>query len=278
VLHVLPQEFLLDAQDSIRDPIGMVGQRLEADVHLVTCSASAMQNLVIAANHAGVEVADTVLEPLAAAEACLSQDEREMGCCLLEIGGGTTEIIVFAGGVVRHSDALPVGGDHFTNDLAVGLRTPIPEAEKVKREHACVWRQLEGEDRAIEIASVGDRPPRIIYSRMLHEIVGPRAQELLALVSDNLRRAGLDGQLPAGFILCGGGARLRGLAELAERIFSLPVRVASPRGLDGMPEELSQPEYATGVGLLLYAARARRQMPAPPQTLVAKIKSMFAGG
>jgi cell division protein FtsA len=278
VLHVLPQEFLLDSQVGIRDPIGMVGQRLEADVHLVTCSASAMQNLVIAANHAGVEVADTVLEPLAAAEACLSSDERELGVCLLEIGGGTTEIIAYVGGVVRHSDALPVGGDHFTNDLAVGLRTPIPEAEKVKREHACVWRQLEGEDRAIEIASVGDRPSRTIYSRMLHEIVGPRAQELLALVSDNLRRAGLDGQLPAGFVLCGGGAHLRGLPELAERVFNLPVRVAAPRGLDGMPEELSQPEYATGVGLLLYAARARRQTPAPPQTLVAKIKSMFAGG
>jgi cell division protein FtsA len=278
VLHVLPQEFLLDSQDNIRDPVGMVGQRLEADVHLVTCSASAMQNLVIAANHAGVEVADTVLEPLAAAEACLTQDEREMGVCLLEIGGGTTEIIAFTGGVVRHSDALPVGGDHFTNDLAVGLRTPIPEAEKLKREHACVWRELEGEDASIEIASVGDRPPRIIYSRMLHEIVGPRAQELLSLVSDNLRRAGLDGQLAAGFVLCGGGARLRGLPELAERVFNLPVRLAAPRGLDGMPEELSQPEYATGVGLLLYAARARRQAPASPQTLVGKIKSMFAGG
>ncbi len=277
VLHVLPQEFLLDAQSNIRDPLGMVGQRLEADVHLVTCSATAMQNVVIAANHAGVEVADTVLEPLASAEACLTQDERELGCCLVEIGGGTTGLIVFTGGVVRHSDALPVGGDHFTNDLAVGLRTPIPEAEKVKREQACVWRGLHGEDHAIEIASVGDRPPRTIFSRMVHEIVEPRAQELLALVSDNLRRAGLDTQIPAGLVLSGGGARLRGLVELAERAFSLPVRLAAPHGIEGMPEELSQPEYSTGVGLLMYVARARRQAPAQQQTLMGKFKSMFAG-
>jgi cell division protein FtsA len=277
ILHVLPQEFLLDSQSNIRDPLGMVGQRLEADVHLVTCSATAMQNVVIAANHAGVEVADTVLEPLASAESCLTQDERELGCCLVEIGGGTTELIVFTGGVVRHSDALPVGGDHFTNDLAVGLRTPIPEAEKVKREQSCAWRELQGEDHAIEIASVGDRPPRTIFSRMVHEIVEPRAQELLVLVSDNLRRAGLDTQIPAGLVFAGGGARLKGLVELAERVFGLPVRLAAPRGIEGMPEELSQPEYSTGLGLLMYVARARRQAPAQQLTLMGKFKSMFAG-
>ncbi len=178
---------------------------------------------------------------------------------------------------MRHSDALPVGGDHFTNDLAVGLRTPIPEAEKVKREQACAWRELQGEDHAIEIASVGDRPPRTIFSRMVHEIVEPRAQELLALVSDNLRRAGFDTQIPAGLVLAGGGARLKGLVELAERAFGLPVRLAAPRGIEGLPEELSQPEYSTGVGLLMYVARARRQAPAQQQTLMGKFKSMFAG-
>jgi cell division protein FtsA len=278
VLHVLPQEFLLDAQDNIRDPMGMVGQRLEVNVHLVTSSASAMQNLVIAVNQAGVEVADTVLEPLASAEACLTQDERELGCCLLEIGGGTAELVVFGNGMLRHAAAIPVGGDHFTNDLAVGLRTPIPEAEKIKREHGCVCKDLLGEDRAIEIASVGDRPPRTVFAPMLHEIVEPRAQELLSLVRDELQRSGFSALIPAGLVLSGGGAHLKGLTELAERMFNLPVRLATPRGLEGMPEELSQPEYATVVGLLLYGVRARRQAPQRPANFVAKIKSMFAGG
>ncbi len=277
VLHVLPQEFLLDAQDNIRDPMGMVGQRLEVNVHIVTTSTAATQNLVTAVNRAGVVVADTVLEPLAAAEACLTQDERDLGCCLLDIGGGTTELIVYGGGVVRHTAAVPVGGDHFTNDLTVGLRTPIPEAEKVKRKHACAWRELLKEDRAIEIASVGDRPPRTVFARMLGDIVEPRAHELLALVRDELQRSGLDRLIPAGLVLAGGGSRLYGLVELAERMFALPVRVAAPRGLVGMPEEISQPEYATAVGLLMYGARARQQAAQHHDTLVAKIKSMFAG-
>ena len=279
VLHVLPQEFLLDAQDNIRDPMGMVGQRLEADVHIVTVSAAATQNLITAVNRAGVVVEDTVLESLAAAEATLTQDERELGCCLLDVGGGTTELLVYSGGVVRHTAAIPVGGDHFTNDLAVGLRTPIPEAEKIKREHGCAWRELLREDHPLEIASVGDRPPRVVYVRMLCDILEPRAQEWLALVRDELLRAGLDRQISAGFVLAGGAARLRHLPELAERVFNLPVRLAVPRGPVEMPEEVSQPEYATLVGLLVYGARARRLAAAQrPGTLVAKIKSMFAGG
>jgi cell division protein FtsA len=277
VLHVLPQEFLLDAQDNIRDPLGMVGQRLEVNVHLVTSSASAMQNLVIAVNQAGVEVADTVLEPLASAEACLTQDERELGCCLLDIGGGTTEIVVFGNGMLRHAAAIPVGGDHFTNDLAVGLRTPIPEAEKIKREFGCVCADMILEDKGIEIASVGDRPPRMVFTRMLNEILEPRAHELLSLVRDELQRGGFSALIPAGLVLSGGGAHLKGLVEMAERMFNLPVRLARPRGLEGMPQELSQPEYATVVGLLLYGARARRQAPQKPATFVAKIRSMFAG-
>jgi cell division protein FtsA len=277
VLHVLPQEFLLDAQGSIRDPMGMVGQRLEVNVHIVTASSAATQNLITAVNRAGVVVADTVLETLAAAEAGLTPDERELGCCLLDIGGGTTELLVYGGGVVRHTAAIPVGGDHFTNDLAVGLRTPIPEAEKIKREHACAFRELLREDLAIEIASVGDRPPRTVFARMLGEIVEPRAQELLALVRDELQRAGLDALISAGLVFSGGGSRLHGLVELAERMFAMPVRMVAPRGLVGLPEEISQPEYATAVGLLVYGARARRQVLERPGTLVARIKSMFAG-
>lgn len=277
VLHVLPQEFYLDGHDSIRDAIGMVGQRLEANVHIVTASGTATQNIVTAVNRAGVRVDDTVLEPFASAESCLTQDERELGCCLLDVGGGTTELIAYSGGCVRHTAAIPVGGDHFTNDLAVGLRTPIPEAEKIKREHACVFRGLIPEDRAIEIASVGDRPPRTVFSRMLAEIVEPRAQEFLMLIRDELRRGGVESQIPAGIVFTGGGSHLRGLPELAEKIFNLPVRIAAPRGLAGMTDEVSQPEYSTAVGLVLYGARTKRAAGARSNGWVGKLRSMFAG-
>jgi cell division protein FtsA len=277
VLHVLPHEFRVDAQDGIRDAIGMVGQRLEANVHVVTSSVAATQNLVTAANKAGILINDTVLEPLASAESCLTQDERDLGCCLLDIGGGTTEVIVYGGGVVRHTSAVPIGGDHFTNDLAVGLRTPIPEAEKIKRRNGCATSALLREDGAIEIASVGDRPPRTIFARMLTDIIEPRAMELLALIRDDLRRAGLETQIPAGFILCGGGARLHGFDELIEQSLHLPVRVAQPKGLADLPELVAQPEYATVIGLVMYGAKARRTTPQRAGNLVSKLKAMFAG-
>jgi cell division protein FtsA len=277
VLHVLPHEFIVDAQDGIRDPIGMVGHRLEANVHLVTSSISATQNLVTAANKAGILINDTVLEPLASGEACLTQDERDLGCCLLDIGGGTTELIVYGGGVVRHTGAVGIGGDHFTNDLAVGLRTPIPEAERIKRQHGCAASHLLLQDGSIEIASVGDRPPRTIFSRNLTDIIEPRAMELLSLIADDLRRAGLDAQIPAGFVLAGGGARLNGLEELTEQMYHLPVRIGEPRGILDLPEQVAQPEYTTVVGLVLYGAKARKVTPGKSGTLVSKLKSMFAG-
>jgi cell division protein FtsA len=277
VLHVLPHEFIVDAHDGIRDAIGMVGQRLEANVHLVTSSVAATQNLVTAANRAGILISDTVLEPLAAAESCLTQDERDLGCCLLDIGGGTTELIVYGAGVVRHTSAVPIGGDHFTNDLAVGLRTPIPEAERIKRRHGCASPALLREDGTIEIASVGDRPPRTVFARMITDIMEPRALELLALIRDDLQRADLDGQLPAGFILAGGGARLHGLDEMAEDAFHLPVRIAEPKGLADLPEQVVQPEYATVMGLVMYGAKARRTAPQRAGNLVSKLKAMFAG-
>jgi cell division protein FtsA len=277
VLHVLPHEFLVDAQDGIRDPIGMIGQRLEANVHIVTSSAAATQNLVTASNKAGLLINDTVLEPLASAESSLTQDERDLGCCLLDIGGGTTEWIVYGGGVVRHTGSVPIGGDHFTNDLAVGLRTPIPEAEKIKRQHGCAMSSLLKENGSIEIASVGDRPPRTIFSSMLTDIIEPRAMEFLTLIRDDLQRAGLDGQIPAGFVLAGGGSRLHGLLELAEHSFHLPVRIAEPKGLVDLPEQVAQPEYATVVGLVLYGAKARRNVSPRSGSLVSKLKAMFAG-
>jgi cell division protein FtsA len=278
ILHVLPQEFFLDGQDSIRDPVGMLGQKLEANVHLVTSSAIATQNMVTAVNRAGIRVTDTILEPLAAAEACLSADERELGCCLLDIGGGTAECIVYFGGVVKHTGAIPVGGDHFTNDLAVGLRTPIPEAEHIKRKWGCASRDQLREDAPIEIASVGDRPPRTIFASMLCDIVEPRAREFLTLVEEELRRTGVDNLIPAGLVLAGGAARLRGLAEMAERMFSLPVRVAIPRGVEGLAEEVLKPEFAAAVGLVLYGARARQALTQRNTSLGARLKSLFAGG
>jgi cell division protein FtsA len=277
MLHVLPHEFLVDAQEGIRDPIGMVGHKLEANVHIVTASSSATQNLVTAANKAGILISDTVLEPLASGEACLTQDERDLGCCLLDIGGGTTELIVYGGGVVRHTGVIGIGGDHFTNDLAVGLRTPIPEAERIKRHHACAAAAFMNGDGPIEIASVGDRPPRTIFTHMLVEIIEPRAQELITLIADDLRRAGMDRQMPAGFVLSGGGARLNGLLEMMEQTFHLPGRIAEPRGLLDLPEQVAQPEYATCVGLVLYAARVRRAAPPKSGNLVSKLRAMFAG-
>jgi cell division protein FtsA len=277
VLHVLPHEFIVDTQHGIRDAIGMVGQRLEANVHVVTSSVAATQNLVTAANKAGILISDTVLEPLASAEACLTQDERDLGCCLLDIGGGTAELLVYGGGVVRHTSAVAIGGDHFTNDLAVGLRTPIPEAERIKRRHGCAASAFMKEDGAIEIASVGDRPPRTVFAHMLTDIIEPRAMELLSLIRDDLQRTGLLGQIPAGFVLAGGGARLHGLDELAEHSFHLPVRIAEPKGLADLPEQVAQPEYATVVGLVLHGAKARRTAPQRSGNFVSKLKAMFAG-
>jgi cell division protein FtsA len=277
VLHVLPHEFIVDAHDGIRDAVGMVGQHLEANVHIVTSSIIATQNLVTAANRAGILISDTVLEPLASSEACLTQDERDLGCCLLDIGGGTTEIIVYGGGVIRHTSAVPIGGDHFSNDLAVGLRTPIPEAERIKRHHGCASSALMRGDVSIEIASVGDRPPRMIFARSLTEIIEPRAQELLAFIRDDLQRAGLLKQIPAGFVFSGGGARLNGLDEMTEQLFHLPVRIAEPKGIHDLPEQVAQPEYATAIGLVLYGARARRNASARSGGIVSKLKSMFAG-
>ena len=277
VLHVLPHEFLVDAQSNIRDAIGMVGQRLVANVYVVTSSIAASQNLVTAANKAGILISDTALEPLASAEACLTQDERDLGCCFLDIGGGTTEVLVYCGGVVRHTATVPIGGDHFTNDLAVGLRTPIPEAERIKRRHGCAASALMRENGSIQIASVGDRPPRTIFAHALTDIIEPRAMELLSLIRDDLQRAGLDGQIPAGFILAGGGARLNGLDELMEQSFHLPVRIAEPKGLSDLPEQVAQPEYATVIGLVLYSAKARRAAPPRSMNLVSKLKAMFAG-
>lgn len=277
VLHVFPQEFFLDGQDNIRQPVGLLGQKLEANVHIVTASATAEQNLVSALNLAGIKVSGTVLEPFAAAEACLTAEEREQGCCLLDIGAATTEMIVITDGVVRLTGAVPVGGDHFTNDLAVGLRTPVPEAEALKREHACACRSLLHGDSPIEISSVGGRPPRTIFSRMLMEIVEPRATELLELVHAELKHGGLDTRLGAGVVLTGGGARLRGLTDLVERLFGTPVHIGRATGLARLPEEFAQPEFTVAAGLALYGHRSQAGTARQAAGWRQKLKAAWSG-
>jgi cell division protein FtsA len=254
LLHVLPQKFLLDAQDGIRDPAGMVGARLEVDVHLVTASTTATQNVITAVNRAGVVVQDTVFESLASGEACLAADERELGVALVDIGGGTTDLIVYHAGVVYHTAVIPVGGEHFTNDIAVGLRTPIPEAEKMKK----AWGERDVSmpiGATVEVPSVGERPSRVVSYPMLSEIIEPRASELLELIRAEIGRSGYEHQLGAGVVLTGGGAKLGGLAALAETALGMPVRVAIPGGLEAMGDTLPDPAFATVVGLAIHGYR-----------------------
>jgi cell division protein FtsA len=255
-VYVEQQEYLLDSQDGIRNPVGMVGSRLEVNVHLVTASSVAHQTLVTAVNRAGIEVRDTVYEPLAAALACLTTDERELGVTLVDIGGGSTELIVYHQGTVRHSAVVPVGGEHFTNDIAVGLRTPIPEAEKMKR----AWGERATDqpfDALLEVSSVGERPSRAVSYSMLSEIIEPRASELMELIQAELARSGYEKQMGAGVVLVGGGAKLGGLAGWAEQVLGLPVRVGRPRGLGKMGETLPDPAFAAVVGLIAYGNRLR---------------------
>ena len=256
LLHVLPQEFLLDSQDGIRDPMGMVGSRLEANVHLITASTLAWQNIVTAVNRAGIEIPDsgTVFEGLACGEACLTADERELGVALIDLGAGSSDVIVYQHGSVRHTASIPVGGDHFTNDIAVGLRTPIPEAEKIKR----LWGKQDsgvGESAALEVPSVGERPARIVSYARLREIIEPRATELLELIKAEMDRANLENQLGAGVVLTGGGAKLGGLAAAAEQFLGLAVRVGCPMNMEDTGEVLPDPSYATVVGLVAYGKR-----------------------
>jgi cell division protein FtsA len=253
-LYVEQQEYLVDSQGDFRNPVGMAGSRLEVNVHIITASKQAHQNVVTAVNRAGVEVKDTVYEPLASGLACLAPDDRELGVALVDIGAGSTDLIVYSQGSVRHTAVVPVGGEHFTNDVAVGLRTPIPEAEKMKR----AWGERDTTKPSytvLEVSSVGERPMRAVSYAMLSEILEPRGEELMELVQAELARSGLEKQLGAGVVLVGGGAKLGGLAAIAEAKLGMPVRVASPRGLGKMTETLSDPAYATLVGLIAYANR-----------------------
>ena len=262
VIHVIPQEFIIDDQDGIREPLGMSGVRLEAKIHIVTAAVTSAQNIVKCCNKAGLNVIDIVLEPLASAEAVLSSDERDLGVCMGDIGGGTTDIAVFADGSIKQTSVLGLGGYHLSNDIAVGLRTPFDEAERIKKKFGiAAARYLPGDD-IITVPSVGGRRPREVSRKILCEIIEPRVEEVLTLAHQELVRSGLENRIPSGIVLTGGASALAGLPELAEEIFEAPVRQGLPSHIGGLQDVVRSPMYSTGVGLVLYGlsqARAHHQ-------------------
>lgn len=255
ILHILPQEFVIDHQDGIREPVGMSGVRLEAKVHIVTGAVSSAQNIIKCCNRCGLDVADMILEQLAASEAVLQQDEKDIGVVLVDIGGGTTDIAVFLDGAIRHTTVIPLGGDHLTNDLVVGLRTSAREADQLKRKYgACMVSAISPEEQ-IEIPGVGGRPARPMPRQVMAQILEPRVEEIFELVKAELNRSGFQELLAAGLVLSGGSSLLDGIVELGEEIFDMPVRRGKPQGIGGLVDVVSSPVYATGVGLIRYAQR-----------------------
>lgn len=261
ILHILPQEFIIDQQESIREPVGMSGVRLEAKVHMVTGAVSAAQNIIKCVRRCGLEVDDIILEQLASSHSVLTDDEKELGVCLVDIGGGTTDIAVFTEGAIRHTAVIPIAGDQVTNDIAVALRTPTQYAEEIKIKYACALTQLASADETIEVPSVGERPDRRLARQTLAEVVEPRYEELFTLIQAELRRSGFEDLCAAGIILTGGSSKMEGAVELAEEIFHMPVRLGSPQYVTGLVDVVRNPIHSTGVGLLLfgYQNRAMRE-------------------
>jgi cell division protein FtsA len=257
ILHILPQEFIIDDQEGIREPIGMCGVRLEARVHMVTGAVSAAQNIVKCIRRCGLEVDDLVLAQLSSSYAVLGEDEKELGVCVVDIGGGTTDLAVFTDGAIRHTAVIPIAGDQVTNDIAVALRTPTQYAEQIKVQHACALTQLAANGETIEVPSIGDRPPRRLSRQTLAEVVEPRYEELLTLLHNELRRSGFEDLVAGGVVLTGGSAKMQGLIELAEEVFHMPVRLGVPQYVIGMEAVVSNPIHSTGVGLLMYARQHR---------------------
>ena len=258
ILHILPQEFIIDEQEGIREPIGMCGVRLEARVHMIIGAVSAAQNVVKCIRRCGLEVDDLVLEQLSSSYSVLGEDEKELGVCLVDIGGGTTDLAVFTDGAIRHTAVIPIAGDQVTNDIAVALRTPTQYAERIKIQYACALTQLAGSGETIEVPSIGERPPRRLSRQTLAEVVEPRYEELLTILQAELRRSGFEDLVAGGVVVTGGSAKMEGLIELAEEVFHMPVRLGVPQYVTGMEEVIRNPIYATGVGLLMYAQQHRR--------------------
>ncbi|MBI5190092.1 MAG: cell division protein FtsA [Nitrospirae bacterium] len=254
VLHVLPQEYSIDGQDGIKEPLGMSGVRLEADVHIVTGAITSAQNIVKSCNRAGLDVLDIVLEPLASSYAVLSPDEKELGVAMVDIGGGTTDIAILLEGGVWHTGVLAIGGNHLTNDIAVGLRTPAAEAEKTKKRYGCALTSLVRDDETIEVASVGGRPPRVLSRQVLSEIIEPRIEEIFGLVMKEIRKTSFEDRIASGVVITGGSAIMDGIPEAAERIMEIPARRGLPMNIGGLVDVVNSPMYATGVGLVLFGA------------------------
>ena len=252
LLHVLPQEYLVDSQEGVKEPLGMSGVRLEAKVHLVHCAANAVQNIEKCIERCGLVVDDIILEQLASSYSTLSDDERNLGVCLVDIGGGTTDIAVFTDGAIRHTAVIPIAGDQVTNDIAMTLRTPTPSAEEIKVKWACALTQLAKPTESIRVPGAGDRPPRELSRQTLAEVVESRYEELFRLVQAELRRSGYEQLIASGVVLTGGAAKMEGVVELAEEVFHVPVCLASPGGVAGLSDIVRNPIYATGVGLLMY--------------------------
>ncbi|HEX4975139.1 MAG TPA: cell division protein FtsA [Pseudomonadales bacterium] len=255
ILHILPQEFIIDEQGGVREPLGMAGVRLEAKVHLVTCAVNALQNIEKCARLSGLQTQDVVLEQLASSYAVLTDDEKELGVCMIDIGGGTTDIAVFTGGAIRHTAVIPIAGDQVTNDIAMALRTPTQYAEEIKMKYACALTQLAKPDERIKVPSVGDRPPRDLSRQALAEVVEPRYEELFTLVQAELRRSGFEDLISAGIVMTGGSSKMEGVIELAEEVFHMPVRLGLPKEILGLTDAVIDPIYSTAIGLLLYGQK-----------------------
>lgn len=282
-LHVLPREFIIDSQGGIREPVGMSGVRLEANVHMVTGAVSAAQNIIKCIRRCGLEVEDIILEQLASSYAVLTEDEKQLGVCLIDIGGGTTDIAVFSDGAIKHTAVIPIAGDQVTNDIAVALRTPTVSAENIKIQYACALSQLAAIEEMVEVPSVGDRATKRLSRITLAEVVEPRYEELFTLVQDELCRNGLEEILGSGMVLTGGSARMEGVVDLAEQIFRMPVRLGIPRDIVGLVDVVRNPIYSTGVGLLLYGNQSREQRRAELilnqsfKGVLSRMKSWFQG-
>jgi len=266
VLHILPQEYVIDSQEGVKEPLGMSGVRLEAKVHLVTCATNAAQNIEKCIKRCGLETDEIILEQLASSYSVLTEDEKELGVCIVDIGGGTTDIAIFTEGAIRHTGVIPIAGDQVTNDIAMALRTPTDHAEELKIKYACALSQLASDDDMIKVPSVGERPPRELSRQALADVVEPRYDELFHLIQSEIRQSGYEDMLAAGMVFTGGTSKMEGVAELAEEIFHMPVRIGMPVEVNGLVDIVRNPTYSTAVGLLLYGMI----------TLFDRVKSLFS--
>ena len=282
ILHILPQEYIIDSQDGVKEPMGMSGVRLEAKVHLVTCAINAVQNIEKCIKRCGLDTDEIILEQLASSYSVLTEDERELGVCLVDIGGGTSDIAVFTDGAIRHTGVIPIAGDQVTNDIAMALRTPTENADDIKIKYACALTQLASSEETIKVPSVGDGASRELSRQALAEVVEPRYDELFNLVQAELRRSGFENLLAAGVVLTGGTSKMEGVIELAEEIFHAPVRLGTPHSVTGLSDIVENPIYSTGVGLLQYGVKQQQEEDPvvnrdTQNQIVGKMKNWFQG-